>query len=364
MTFDLADWYRSAQIVPTEDTLKRRQKGVDAFIKNVDAQSLIQLGKLAFGIAKPKDIDVSKLMLPFKKTDNAFSFEDGHEIEILAGCVLGQLLAEGKGSETQKVCALIVQICFFQGIRSPIHHKGLPELAALITERTPASLKKLATPNDHPFSFEVCDVAVAKAFERINSENPTSANLPPLVKAIRNEIRQIKEYCDARVAGMEKATFAIQADHEEKVEMLWWLLGEWSVDAGLPLADVPKPAVAIYVGKELANLSHGIRGPSAVPAIIDKALKLAGAVEKTTIQNSINSVNRNWRERFASSESLESAGSVCPISIAISKSLETDGKNDWLPIFLKSSGINARKQMTPITLALQMYHECMLIKRI
>ena len=95
------------------------------------------------------------------------------------------------------------------------------------------------------------------------------------------------------------------------------------------------------------------------------AEQLAGAhssSETASLADTTNSVPREWRERVCAEHNCDSSGLLSPILLAIHTSLKTDGNDDWLPLYRKACDIPVDKPLPLIQIALQVFHERMLLR--
>jgi hypothetical protein len=154
---------------------------------------------------------------------------------------------------------------------------------------------------------------------------------------------------------------------EEEVAILWWLQAHFSRDVEKPFSELGYLSGTIIFPMELADLTKFVPGPESAVAILIRALQLAGAPsssEETTIANAINSTSREWRERTSGEISVESSGLLTPILLAIHKSLATQGREEWLPVYENVCDIPVNKPFALIPLSLQLFHERMLLDAI
>jgi len=132
------------------------------------------------------------------------------------------------------------------------------------------------------------------------------------------------------------------------------------------MADLELPAVCLVVGKELADLTVIIPGPFSGVAFLDRMLHRAEHElrESSTIKEAVNASPRDWRDSWMSKNPIVGVEDLCPIHLAISKSLEFEGENNWLSAFEKAAQIEVGKPISPLKLAMQVYQENLFIQAI
>jgi hypothetical protein len=152
---------------------------------------------------------------------------------------------------------------------------------------------------------------------------------------------------------------------EEELALLWWIQTHFSRDLEKPFSEIGYVAGSIVLPSELADLTRFIPGPEAVVGVLALALQLAGAPsskETATIATAINSTPRAWRKTLCGRINVGSCESLTPVLLAILKSLETDGPNDWLPVYRKACDIPLDRPFPLVQLSLQLFRERMLLR--
>ena len=97
--------------------------------------------------------------------------------------------------------------------------------------------------------------------------------------------------------------------------------------------------------------------------MLDRMMRLQPnlASEPVALGDAVNALPREWRETWARSYQDASDG-LTPVLTAIRRSLETDGKKAWVAAYKKTTGVDARRALSPLDLATQMYRECLLLR--
>jgi hypothetical protein len=156
----------------------------------------------------------------------------------------------------------------------------------------------------------------------------------------------------------------VQAQREE-LNLLWWLQNKFSRDLQQPFSQLTVSEASLVLATEVADLTTFIPGPAAVLGILVSALDCAkDGKPECTILGAVNSSPRPWRELRAIKLGEIGIDDLCPVLLAISKSLETDGERDWLPVYRKISDVHIEEMTPPIRIALQLYTERLFLRAI
>ena len=85
---------------------------------------------------------------------------------------------------------------------------------------------------------------------------------------------------------------------------------------------------------------------------------------KTTIKDVVNSIDKEWRGSWSGSYDAAGVGSLCPVLLALKKSLETDDPDGWTSSFEKANGIDPATEMLSVDLGFQLYSERLLAQMV
>jgi hypothetical protein len=120
----------------------------------------------------------------------------------------------------------------------------------------------------------------------------------------------------------------------------------------------------LIIGKELADLTTLLPGPTPAVAFLDKMLRTARAdlPESTKLLDAVNNSPQEWRSEWIESNDFQIVDDICLVHLAASKSLDAQGTSDWVSAFESNTGLKARKTITPLNLSLQTYEESLLIR--
>ena len=356
MNKEFADWYRSASVAPPAALLEQRWAGVEQVAKQISKVQLVELlrlfsGRPTMGLEAPAFLDKA-----FRDQDSSFPVK-GHaeELRVLAGAILRHIVDQGMPASVASayglVCTSLGQS--YENLPTKDHvfaaRRFLVEEAIKVRDGQPAGDAKQA-----PISRQrLEELLPAAPFH----PNQIQTLREPLIVALL-ELSKIGQLPNEALANIQHL---VQVQREE-MNLLWWLQTAFSRDLRVPFSDIPLKTAVCVLPTELSDLGTFVPGSPAILGMIISALKQTDGKGQVSIKEAVNATPTSWRARRASQESVQLIGSLCPIQFAISKSLDTDGNDDWLPAFRKHSILNADEGFEPPELAQQMYSECMFIR--
>jgi GTPase-associated system helical domain len=346
---DLAAWYRTAGIEPDGATLPKRWNAISGFAG--DKSTTVELARLFFGLGRPGTEFISAFRGALQNEDPAFKTRDNdHELAVLSGAALIDSI-ESPDTSIADFTALALVSGAGQNARQTPPVPEIPESAASYLAKR--SLERTV--------FSGPDAAA------IGSDG--AALLNELKNACASNAVQTLQAPLSRLAAMvqELGTIQLRMSEQllvqgEETNMLWWLFGQHSRDLKRPLSEIPVPVAALTIGKELADLTLRIPGPSAATAFLDKALRSSKSKlpEKITLQESVNGASTDWRQALIDARWAGLLSDLTPVLTAVEISLSTTKDDDWLPAFEHSAGFSAKTRFAPLGLAYQVYLECLL----
>lgn len=327
---DFAEWYRSAGIEPDGEILPKRWGAINELSHNRD--TVVSLTSLFYRLGKPSQDFLSEFVGEFQKTDPAFRTRDNdHELCVLAGATLIDVI-ESCESDLADMAALSLVCAAASNARPCPPVREIPEIAARYL-----GVRSASRASDNTKQFEM--KSHRELFDAL-----TAAGKPHDMLA-----KQLEHWM---------SQFAIVT---EESNILWWLFSEYSRDEEQQWSKYSVPAVALMAGKELADLTRLIPGPSASIAFLDRVLRSARSKCPSLIEvkDAINDAPLSWRERYAANAPSE-LYNLAPFSYAVGLSVGTPDSNVWLPAFSQKSGIAPNAKMPPRLFAYQVYRECLL----
>jgi hypothetical protein len=355
---DFADWYRAASVTPSAELLEARWQGVEAAAADLDASGLVALLKIhaalpQAGYKVPEFLDAA-----FREQDPTFPNRDNlEEIRILSGAIVRQLI-ESDGSLAISAALGLVSSSFGsrrQKVTTPDHIKWAEEYVA----HKGASVRDIGAAPElkiEPMRKERFDELMPTA---IFATNQVPQLREPLFNTFNDESVRLSN--DLAPFGAE--IWRIVQVQREELNMLWWLQTKVSRDLRIPFVELDERQAAIVLPKELANLTVFLPGPAAILGMILASLETSRTDgDGMSIAAAVNSTPRTWREKFSAAQTPTGLGDLCPVSLAIAKSLDTDGEMDWLPVYRKQCDVKIDQDVARTELAAQVYTECLFSK--
>jgi len=94
MNKNFSEWYRTANIEPTDEMLQNRWQGVQNYLeKKFDCSDVLNLVRLFFVL--PVDIEfLQGFIVAFNEVDHAFPKKNKLELSVLAGSTLVEIINE------------------------------------------------------------------------------------------------------------------------------------------------------------------------------------------------------------------------------------------------------------------------------
>jgi hypothetical protein len=370
-----------AAIEPQPDVLQRRWEAIQGIVYAMDVADGLELVRLFHASPRTNPRFVARFRDAFKACDLAFPMRDNDaELQVLAGTTLVSLL-DDRGGAVADVAALATAAADSRGLRpgdripDMLRHARayLAERSAAL--RAPRAIPMMPRPKlDVDAMLEpLRSAAQARQTRDPGFEGmlePVHAPGPPKLtpafeifdQALRSVAAAVAEVTGAAGQAAEELARRLRLQHEE-TNILWWLFGEHSRDLGRRMASLPLAAACLVAGKELADLTEVVPGPLATAGVLDRMLR---AVEPdlrvaTTIQEAVNDAPREWRAAAAADTEYERVEDLCPVLLAIRRSLDTSGPDDWIPPVRTLTGLDVLAPIAPLDLAGQVYEERLLV---
>jgi hypothetical protein len=323
---NLPDWYRIAGLQPDAEAMPKRIAAIEKY--GADANSLILLARLFYGIGEPNADFLSAWRLAIQQEDTLFS-NRGNEVElaVLAGAKLIEIMYSS--STLSEMASLAVACTSCQKLRTNPSVPEIPELAIKCLSQQTA---------------ERSSVYAARKNSELSSILAESA-VPALIQEIANmqaELRLVTE----------------------ESNILWWLFAEHSREENVHWNQLEFPAVLLMIGKELADLTVVLPGPAATLAFLDKVARIAKnkLPESVILKTAINGLSVDWRKKYFTQSMTQELESLMPITHGIRLSLLTPQVDGWCPGFTDSTGIPFESSLAPQKLSFQIYLECLLYR--
>jgi hypothetical protein len=354
---DFADWYRAASVTPSAELLDARWKGVEALASTLDGPTLSILLKLyavrpGAGYKAPEFLDAA-----FRGHDSTFPNRDNsEELRVLAGAILRQAV-EIDGRTATSAALGIVSSSF--GSR----RETLPSLDHLWAAEEYLANKGGAVREIKTVPQVRATQMTKEKFEELMPAAIFSAGaLPAIRDPLLNTFADHTNRNNLALGQLNTSLWRVIQAQREELNMLWWLQTKASRDLEQPFSKIARPQASIVLPMELADLTIFLPGPSAVLGLIVAALELTPIVATdATAAEAVNAAPRDWRERRVAQLQPDVA-ELCPISLALARSLDTDGTTEWLPVFRKQCDVKIEVPAKLADIATQLYNERLFLR--
>lgn len=315
MHTNFADWHRAAGLEPNENSPKHW--GVINGYEPT-AVEVVALARLFYGF-NPDNSSLEGLGTALQSADPSFSMKDHTRLfSVFAGAELVSLIERLREDRITVLAALSFVCGGAQGLRTLVPVPDIPKIAARYLEK--------------------------RTYERGSGDTEATES----------------DEDDPRLSKLENELSIVG----EETNILWWLVSEYSRDRDQRWTSVGLPATSIIAGKELADLTRVIPGPSAAPAFLDRIIRLAAnngqGLEAIEVKTSIGNIPREWREQYVFGPAI--LEELAPISRAIKLSLVVSDGDEWSPVFEKGTSIASNSTLAPNALAYQVFLERMLAR--
>jgi hypothetical protein len=357
---DFADWYRAATLNPSDIPLAARWEAVETLVPDLDADAVLDVARIYFRL-DPTEAGLGRFRRAFKANDPTFRMQENDlELSVLAGAVLVHLLGSRRTSLAQ-IGALGVIAGGFAGRREQTGVEDLVERSRVLLSRRSSDLRTLERETSHRF-MRLDDDQLAQSIIAQGDTGSTQALSNATAETFRSVIEAMNDLRTG-LARMLRDVRQSQRFLAEETNVLWWVFGGWSRDLESRFSDMDLGVVALAAGRELASFAAEPSGPLAAEAFLDNVLRQSDPklAKKVNLKDAINAAPRNWREK-AARRSRPHVEALTPALLAIAKSTETEGSEDWIPAYQRASGVDASKASDSLALALALYHEEMLLR--
>jgi hypothetical protein len=352
-----ADWYAKVAVTPPDGLIGKRWAAVEESSGELTAKDVLDLAKL-FTLPNIREAKLpDSIRQIFVKHDGDFRERNNlQELRVLSGAILRLVIA--KSLRLASLAALSL-VCGSFGPREAVlvesehleaAERHLVALSKAIHEPEAAIITGPVPDKD--------DIAV-KLPPNIFAPNQIPALQAPLVELLSQLASLVKQSAQA----IQSLSHTVRI-REEDVEMLWWLQGRFSKYLDKSFGEVGYVGGVFIFATELADITKFVPGPVSTVAVIAQALQLAGAPsigEEITIANATNATPRTWREGIAAKYQIGVTGLLTPLLTAVHKSLDTDGPDEWLPVYKRACDIPSNRPFPLIRLSMQVFRERILL---
>jgi hypothetical protein len=274
LNVDFGEWYRAANIEPTNEMLTNRWQGVEAIREKVDKDTGTNLVRLFLMPSEAPDEFIRQFRQTFFDIDNSFRMKKNEkELQVLAGASIIAILEDK--SALRDGIALTLVASAAPNIRKTVLLPDVIESAlSFLFERSAAVRKvekaSVVTPGN--FSQVIEQVKNAAA---TNSANQLGAPLEQVLKSLAEAVSNLHQNSAEQVNALQRRLDVVA----EETEMVWWLFGSVSRQTEEAFKGMPPARASLLAAVDLAELTKIIPPPRAAVAYLDRALGEHGSLK-------------------------------------------------------------------------------------
>lgn len=352
-------WYHDVAMGGDKDELEKRWHGVSGLMATANLSDVDTMLRIVFARSDIAADAMLRFRKPFVDADAYFGTSDNNrEMVVLAGSALACLM--DAGDARAPFVALALTTSALGGARTnlvPFDLIGRAEHTIAVQadqarrrpslSATPASASKLQG-----------DIAKTVAKYQPADQNSIQAVLAEMATVTASYLQRL----ETNVHDTFKSAMAFITIQDEELQMLWWVVNQWSREFACSFRDLPISARPIIVATALAELTNVIPGPTSADGLLAHAG--LGTDPKLTVPEAINACDGAWLKRIFDRSSYSFLAT--PLHFAIVRKLESGDDSSWVPAWATTARIDPSLDMTPLALGRLLYRErllCRLLER-
>ena len=351
-------WYKKSSIRIDGDTLNKRWAGIEQCYRNLSPRPWYDVVEVFFDRAEAGDQPEQSFRKTFFELDPTFEMKkNALELRVLAGALLAHVLAKSNANENVMKTSLAIVTLAAKGVSGPPTLPDVPDLAQQWLLNRSATLRA-----DDKMKTKLAVKADRKSLKEIllaihDGDLPNAlAKLHKISTLVGDQLATLSRH----VTELETALYLSQ----EEVQIVWWLFGEYSNDLRVDFSKIEAPAAALVIGKELADHVRVFPGPRAAEAYLDRMLGRVKQKKKMSFAQAVETVDASWCQARAQEYQKSDAMRLCPLFCGLASRAELKDADAWKSVFSNRSGVDIDKPIAPIELALQAYHEFLLLRSV
>lgn len=352
MHADFPRWYREVSVDENRDRLRRRWVGVSSILPTLDRPAIENFLRIIFGAkggATPEAL--GNIRQAFKAADEFFDMQgNDREIEVLIGITLSILLE--RNDDLAVRTALAITTSALNGNRALRLPMDLVASAENCISRI--SEKNRERPKLQSAKLELPKISFTKAQEKLTTID--AAGIGAVFDASAEAINLTLTSMVGKFNSSIDATAGFIGIQDEELNMLWWILGEYSDGAKKKFGTIPELERPLIFGAELAEATTYLPGPLSIEGLLLRA-GLSGD-KVLTIPEAVNACDASWYKSFSDGNSAVPLSQ--PIHFAIQRKLETGDETSWISGWAGSCGIDPTLTFPSLTLGTLFYRERLL----
>ncbi|MFK7974815.1 MAG: GTPase-associated system all-helical protein GASH [Halioglobus sp.] len=353
--FDFIQEYRALQPSAPRETIEARAASHLVLFEDAPKQAdrIVTLAKIAYKLPHEETSEPLDWFLEaVKASDPVFSLDhDKEEAAIIATLVLSNLI------HTRRFGTPIVVLTgSLMGIRQSPGSDTLASdarelLAELMRDRGTSSVApSVPVPKKGAYAEKI------KAYLTEATEENGEALFSSVAADILRQASAVATSANAAIGSLHNENRRLA----EEVDLLWWHLGGHSYLLDQPIGELSDGAKAIVIGFDVARLVNSLPGPYGAYGIIRKALG-SNSSTKIKLSNAIKELGDLDFGKLDIPSDIDV--SIAPIH-GLTSIMDSHGQAGLVGCIKNKVGISGTTQMSHYDLALQAYHERLLIDQV
>lgn len=352
-------WYAEVSIGDDTSIREARWNGIVSLVNEIDHAKIEALLKLiSGGRCQPSEQELAALYRPFADMDPTFTTRGNtRELQILAGTALVALMDQ-PDMAMGDVAALGVTTASVSGNRTLYLPFDLGEAAEHAIKRRG---EKNRTRQNIVETEEQLSMAVnlAKAEEILRSRGIDPDSVLEAIGKVMNSVEYRLSKIVSEHARALKAINHFVRVQDEELEMLWWLVGEYSKGYDRPFGDIGRYEKPLVIALDLADMTNVLPGPAAIRAMLSRAG--LGKGDQIKLCDIVNAVDGQWARNRCSMADVSVVAT--PIHEALRRRLETGRSEAWIAGWAAVTELPGDVEMSSFDVGLQFYRETLYLKR-
>lgn len=346
---DFGDWYRLVSLAPEDHQLKLRWSAIEKWSsEESDQTSVLELVRVFLQIPTTGPGVREKFATTFQGFDSAFSRRNELELRVLAGATLAHLASKAaveSGPERGGIVAgqAVVAATQFRPLDARLAEVALASAQAVEQIELRWRTRRSAVSQKGPLA-------------------PTPKQLSALQGAdaaqLATQVAALAAQWNSAIGVLESSLSSLRANLEfadEEVNVLWWVVGEFSRLAQEPWAKLDPGAIAVLAPKELCDLTVPRVGLPQARSLLSRVLGARTGTSQS-FEATINAMPLKLVDACVSHLNNSVALDLTPICAALLQRVKA-GDQGWQEYFSRSTGIDVRAQYPAELIALYAYRE-------
>jgi hypothetical protein len=335
------DWLRKIHLNPDTALAAKRWSLAEAFEKKATRKDLLQLLRVFLFDTTAPEL-VQSLTDQFLEIDKEFpASNNAQEVRLMAGIVM--VVAFTGRTHDADAYALGIKAAAFPAARcQPAHPDIIGEAQKYI-----ASEADIMRPSDFG-GFENRDDLVGKLEAVFSAEDEKKRT-----GAARKFVDLLHNNYGVKIQRLG-----------EETEMLWWLLGGYSMVLGKKTEEIDAAAYALIAAYESADRTQVLPPQPSIYPILGQAIAKCKATKpQYSLKDFVSVVDSAWRKKIAAEYPASDCLEFVPFVAALIKTEEA-GDAGILTKLLPNicPGVTASQKMSPTDAVWQFYNELMFLK--